>query len=413
LPEALVLWSAVPRPGPDSMKIALVHDWLTRMRGGERAFEFLSELYPDADLFALVYREEAVSPRLARRGVRTSWLQRLPGARRYYRFLLPILPLAAESLDLYDYDLVISNSSGVVKGVLTRPDALHVANVLSPMRYVWDLAPRYFPPERWTSRFLAPPLLAALRAWDVTSSQRVDRFVAISRFVAERIRKYYRRSSTVIHPPVDTARFAGDAVAGEHYLVVSSLVANKGVELAVEAFGKLGRPLVVVGSGPLERRLRRRAASNVRFTGWISDRELTELYLSCRAFVHCAVEDFGIAPLEAAAAGKPTIALGCGGLLDTVVPLRAPVLDAAPTGVFFDEPEPAALVEAVRRFEANEARFHPPALRRHAARFDRKVAAGRFRSFVDRALQAHRGEGPALSEELEAARPRAEVERAH
>ncbi len=392
------------------MKIALVHDWLTRMRGGERVLEFLSELYPDADIFSLVYREEAVSPAIARRGVRTSWLQRVPGARKYYRFCLPVLPLAAESLDLRDYDLVISNSSGVVKGVLTRPDALHICNCLSPMRYVWDLAPQYFPPNKLTSRFLAPPLLAALRAWDVTSSQRVDRFIAISSFVAARIRKYYRRSATVIHPPVDTARFGGQSRPGDQYLMVSSLVANKGVEIAVDAFSELGRPLRIVGSGPLERRLRRRAAPNVELLGWISDEELTEQYLSCRAFVHTAVEDFGIAPLEAAAAGKPTIALGRGGLLDTVVPIDGASRDAVPTGVFFERPEPRALVEAVRRFEESEGSFHAPALRRHAARFDRKVAAARFTSFVEQALRAHRGEAP---EEREETRPRVEVERAH
>jgi glycosyltransferase involved in cell wall biosynthesis len=388
------------------MKIALVHDWLTRMRGGERVLELLAELYPTADIFALVYREESVSPKIRGRGVRTSWLQRMPGARKWYRYYLPLLPLAAESLDLSEYDLVISSSSAVVKGVLTRPETLHVSYVHSPMRYIWDLAPHYFPPKKFTSRFLAPPLLAALRAWDVTSSQRVDRFVANSSFVASRIRKYYRRSSTVIHPPVDTQRFTGDSRRGDQYLMVSSLVANKGVEIAVEAFSALGRPLRIVGSGPLYKRLRRRAAPNVEFTGWISDEELTEEYLSCRAFVHAAVEDFGIAPLEAAAAGKPSIALSRGGVLDSIVPLGG---DEPPTGVFFADPTSSSLEEAVGRFEREEDRFDVRTLRDHARGFDRSVTARRITTFVERALRVHGGERQASDDDRSSVK---EVERA-
>lgn len=398
------------------MKIALVHDWLTKMRGGERVMELLCELYPSADIFTLVKEEKNLSPTFRGRRIETSWLQRWPGASRYYRYYLPLLPLAAESFELSEYDLVISSSSAVVKGVMTRPDALHISYVHTPMRYIWDLAPRYFPRKKWVNRILAPPLLAALRTWDVSSAQRVDRFVANSNFVAERIRKYYRRSSTVIHPPIDTARFAGPVEQGERYLMVSALVENKSVELAVEAFNELGRPLRIVGSGPLERRLRKKAASHIEFTGWISDEELRAEYLSCRAFVHTALEDFGIAPLEAAAAGKATIALGRGGVLDSVVPWPEVGLvepGKAPTGVFFHEERAQALGDAVRRFEKLEDRFDPGALRAHAELFDRKVAKRKLASFVDRALRVHRGEGlPASIAEPEQQSAEG-VERAH
>jgi len=357
-------------------------------------FAYLAELYPTADLFALVHDEAAAPAALAGRRVETSWLQRLPGAKRAYRYYLPLLPLAAESLELLDYDLVISNSSGVVKGVLTHPEALHVCHVLSPMRYIWDLAPDYFPPRGLVNRFLAPPLLSALRCWDVTSSQRVDRFVSISSFVAARVRKYYRRSSTILHPPIDCARFAGPSSNGEAFLMVSALVESKGVELAVEAFRELGLPLRIVGEGPLGERLRRSAPANVEFLGWISDDELVREYHECRAFLHCAVEDFGLAPIEAMAAGKPVVALGRGGVLDTIVPWRETGAES-PTGLFFEEREPASLVAALRQFEAIEGDFEADALRRHAQRFDRGLAGERFKEYIESALCAHRGAAPA------------------
>ena len=370
------------------MRIALVHDWLTGMRGGEKVFELLCRLYPEAEPHALVYEPGTVPAVIEARGVRTSWLQGLPGVRRWYRYYLPLLPLAAESLDLSAYDLVISSSSCVVKGVLTRPDALHISYVHSPMRYIWDLADEYFPRSNPINRLVAPPLLAALRTWDVTSAQRVDRFVANSTFVAQRIRKFYRRSSTVIHPPVDVERFAGPSERGEAYLAVGALVRNKGVDLLIEAFNRSGRPLRVVGTGPMERELRRRARNNIEFLGWVSGEQLVAEYRACRAFVHAALEDFGIAPLEAAAAGKPTIALGRGGTLDSIVPLGGA---QEPTGVFFEERTADSLVAALARFEAAEERFQGDHLRAHARRFGLDVASENLRSFVEQAWRAHRG----------------------
>ena len=370
------------------MRIALVHDWLTGMRGGEKVFELLCRLYPEADPHALVYEPGTVPAVIEDRGVTTSWLQGLPGARRWYRYYLPLLPLAAESLDLSAYDLVISSSSCAVKGVLTRPDALHISYVHSPMRYIWDLADEYFPRSNPINRLVAPPLLAALRTWDVTSAQRVDRFIANSTFVAQRIRKFYRRSSTVIHPPVDVERFVGPSTRGEAYLAVGALVRNKGVDLLVEAFNRSRRPLRIVGTGPMERELRRRARSNIEFLGWVSEEQLVAEYRTCRAFVHAALEDFGIAPLEAAAAGKPTIALGRGGTLDSIQSLDA---SEEPTGVFFSERTAESLVTALARFEAEEERFRPEHLVAHARGFGTEVAAQNLRAFVEQAWRAHRG----------------------
>ncbi len=373
------------------MRIALVHDWLTSVRGGERVFALLSELYPHADLFTLVHQPGSMPPELERRGIRTSWLQRMPWGVTHYRYYFPLLPLAAESLDLSDYDLVISSSSAVVKGVLTRPEALHISYVHSPMRYIWDLAPDYFPRSKWRNRLFAPALLAWMRSWDVTSSKRVDRFVANSQFVARRIRKYYRRSSSVIHPPIDCGFFEGTLGGGAHYLMVSALVENKGVELAVEAFTRSGRALRIVGEGPMLRSLRQAAGPNIEFLGRIGESQLRQEYLDCRALVHCAVEDFGMAPLEAAAAGRATIALAQGGSLETIRALGPDVGDDSATGVLFYQRTPQALQEAIHRFELAKDAFKTDVLRAHAHTFDREVAALRLREYVAQAWRAHKG----------------------
>jgi glycosyltransferase involved in cell wall biosynthesis len=370
------------------MKTAFVHDWLTGMRGGEKVLEAHCELYPTADLYTLLHTPGAVSEIIEDRRITTSMLQRMPRAERWYRYYLPLMPSMVESFDLREYDLVLSTSHCVAKGAIARPDALHVSYVFTPMRYIWDLAPEYFPMKRWYERALLPPMLTRLRTWDVASSARVDHFVADSAFIAKRIEKYYRRESTVIHPPVETAFFQGEHWPGEHYLMVSALVPSKRVDVAVDAFNELGRPLEVVGVGPLMDRLKKRARPNVRFRGRVDDEELRRLYLGCRALVHTAVEDCGIVPLEAAAAGRPTIALGVAGSLETVVPLERRASEA-PTGLFFEAQEPAALVDAVRRFEAGGEAYEPAALRAHARRFDRAEFLAKMRALID-ALLAER-----------------------
>ena len=370
------------------MKTALVHDWLTGMRGGEKVLEAILELFPEADLFTLVQHRGAVSKLISERRVQTSFLQRLPWIRQHYRYALPLMPMAIETLDLTGYDLVISSSHCVAKGVIARPGAVHVSYTHSPMRYIWDLWPRYFPPHGLKGA-LAQPMLTWLRAWDVAASARVDHFVANSSFVAQRIKRYYRRDSTVIEPPVDTAAFATDAPPGETYLMVSALVESKGLEIAVAAFNELDRPLRIVGQGPLEKELRRLAGPKVELTGWLSDEELRAAYRDARAIVHTAVEDFGIVALEAAASARPVIALGVGGSLETVVPVSAGAGSGqAPTGVLFDEPSTQALKRAVLEFEALPAgTFTPEALMAHARPFDRARFQARFQALIDQALE--------------------------
>ena len=371
------------RPG---LRVALVHDWLTGMRGGERCLEVFCEIFPDADLFTLLHVPGSVSPVIERRRIVTSFVQRLPGAARRYRHYLPLFPLAVERFDLRGYDLVLSSSHCVAKAARPARGATHVCYCFTPMRYVWDRYGDYFGARAPLAlRLGMPPIAAALRAWDRATSHRVDRFVAISRFVAARIQAAYGRDAEVIHPPVDLARFTPGPGPGDHYLVVSALVPYKRVDLAVAAATARGCRLRVVGTGPEEARLRAIAGPSVEFLGWRSDAEVADLYAGCRAVLFPSVEDFGIVPLEAMASGRPVIALGVGGAAETVVPLDASD-DAAPTGVFFHEQSVPALIEAMRTFERDEARFDPKALRARAEPFDRPIFRDRIVACLREAL---------------------------
>ncbi len=384
------------------MKVALVHDWLTGMRGGEKCLDVFCELFPDADIFTLIHVPGRVASSIERHHITTSFLQNLPGHARWYRYYLPLMPAAIEALDLNAYDMVLSSSHCVAKGIIPRPDALHVSYLHTPMRYAWDLWPQYFPPRGWVSRYVLPVLLNRLRTWDSVSTQRVDHLIANSQFVAQRIAKYYRRAATVIHPPVDTAWFTPAAArpgsnGSDFYLMVTALVPNKRVELAIEAFNQLRRPLKIIGRGPLGTSLQRLAGPSVEMLGWCSDEVLREAYATCRAVVFPSQEDFGIVPLEANAAERPVIAFGQGGSLETVVPANAHTapqtlsqgLATSPTGVFFFQPSATALADAVRFFEAHEAVFDPAALRQHALQFDRQHFKQRIRHFLDAAWSSH------------------------
>lgn len=359
------------------------------MRGGEKCLEALCELFPESDLFTIVHNPGSVSSVIENRRIFTSFIQRLPASTRKYRSYLPLMPMAIEALDFRAYDLVISSSHCVAKGAIARPDALHISYVHTPMRYVWDMWPQYV--RRPSLRFLLSPVMTYLRAWDASSSARVDHFVANSRFVAHRIRKYYRRTAMVIHPPVDTEFFSVEGTVDDGYLVVSSMVPYKRVDLAIRAFNELGRPLKIVGDGPLKKKLMAIAGPNIEFTGWLTDEELRACYASCRALVFPTVEDFGIVPLEANAAGRPVIALGKGGALDTMVPLNSSPGSSSATGVFFYEQSTEALQSAVLYFEENEEAFHPELLRRHARGFDRSIFKKRIRTFIQEALETSDG----------------------
>jgi len=363
-------------------RVALVHDWLTGMRGGERCLEVACELFPDAPVFTLLHVPGSVSPTIEQHRVVTSFIQRLPAAASRYRHYLPLFPAAVARLDLRGFDLVLSLSHCVAKAAPAPPDALHLTYCFTPMRYVWDLYDDYFGERAGRlARLLMPPVAAALRRWDRRTSG-VHGFVAISRHIADRIRRVYQRPAEVIYPPVDVDRFRPGGPAEDFYLVVSALAPYKRVDLAIGAAARLRRRLVIVGTGPEAARLRAQAGPSVEFLGWRPDREVAALYARCRAVLFPSVEDFGIVPLEAAAAGRPTIALARGGALETVTgPDNAG--GAPATGLFFNEPTVEALAGAMERFERARSRFDPDALRAHARQFDRPIFARRLRAYVD------------------------------
>ncbi|HEX4882320.1 MAG TPA: glycosyltransferase family 4 protein [Porticoccaceae bacterium] len=373
------------------MKIAVVHDWLSQLAGAERVLEQILLLYPDAVLFALV---DAVPPAqrgfLTNREVRTTFLQKVPLARRHYRHFLPLMPLAIEQLDLSGFDLIISSSHAVAKGVLTGPDQLHISYIHSPMRYAWDQQHQYLRQhglERGPLSWLVRWQLHRLRLWDRSTANGIDRMVANSAFIAGRIRKIYRREATVIHPPVDVDTFTPGATRSrEFYLTASRAVSQKRIDLIVDAFAQLpGRRLVVIGDGPELKSLRRRAPANVTFLGYQPAPVLRDYLRDARAFIFAAEEDFGIVPVEAQACGTPVIAFGRGGVRETVIPLEVVTpLSAtvagvgrigsgaepqAPTGVFFERQDSTALLAALHHFEAEEHRFDSAVIRAQAERF--------------------------------------------
>ncbi|HEX7940055.1 MAG TPA: glycosyltransferase [Gemmatimonadaceae bacterium] len=358
------------------MKVAIVHFWLFHMRGGERVVDGLCELFPDADIYTHVYDADGVSPRIAQHKVRTTFIAKLPFARRLYKLYLPLMPLALRLLDLREYDLIVSSEAGPAKGVVKRAGAVHVCYCHSPMRYAWDMEDEYVAGLSAPVRALARLVLRYMRAWDVASAAGVDHFIANSREVASRIRKIYGREADVVHPPVETERFAASPGGREpYYLVVSHLVRYKRVDLAVDACSRMGRPLVVIGSGEEMAALRRRAGPTVRFLGWQPDSVVAEHLGKCRALLFPGHEDFGITPVEALASGCPVIAYGRGGVLESVTD--------GETGLLFPQQTVESLCATIETFEKRPA---PAAevLRARAEKFSRS----RFLADMRRAVAA-------------------------
>ncbi len=342
------------------MRVALSHDWLTGMRGGERVLEILCAGFPDAPIHTLIHNPEAVSETIRRHPVRTSWLQSVPGVFGNYRRMLPLFPFAVHAMPRPAADLVISTSHCVAKALRTHPGTRHLCYCFTPMRYAWTFHDEYLG-RNPLKRMAALPVLAGLRAWDRATAARVSRFVAISRHVRDRIRRFYGRNADVVYPPVDTERCTpGPSASGADYdLIVSALVPYKRVDLAIDAYRRSGHPLKIVGVGGEFRRLKLIASPNIELLGWQPDATILDLYRGCRLLVFPGEEDFGIVPLEAQACGKPVVAYARGGALETVV--------AGATGVFFDAQTPEALHAAVDACAAT--RWDAAAIRRHAERF--------------------------------------------
>ena len=373
------------------MKVALVHDWLTGMRGGEKCLEIFCELFPDGDLYTLVCDPSKVSPAIRRMNIKTSWIERLPAARKHFRYFLPFFPKAIEGFQLGGYDLIISSSHCVAKGI--NPGcALHISYVHSPMRYVWDMHDAYFGKGApWAARAGMALCRSYLQRWDVSSAKRVDCFIANSTHIAGKIENLYGRSCEVIYPPADLEKFHISDCQEPFYLIVSALVPYKNIQLAVAAFNQLRLPLKVVGDGPLRKTLAKEAGATIEFTGWVDDARLAEYYAKCEALIFPGEEDFGIVPLEAQASGRPVIAYARGGVTESVVGLDDPRRGAKPTGLFFSEAKPASLIEAVRRYLAIRHMFDPAALRRHAGQFSRAVFKTRMEEFIKAKLLERTG----------------------
>ena len=363
------------------MKVAIVHDWLVNYGGAERVVEQMLALYPDADIYTLVYDKKKMESHFSPEKVHTSFIQRIPMATKLYTKLLSLMPKAFESFDLSDYDLVIASSSSCAKGVITSPDTPYLAFIHTPMRYAWDLYFDYYKRSKFLTRFFMKRQIPKIRLWDYVSSQRIDRIISNSDYIARRIKKFWNRDATVIYPPVDTDRLSPNNLPPEDfYVVFSRFVPYKRIDLAISAVGQLKGKLVVIGSGSQEKMLKEMASgykeAEIMFTGRISDDEVKAYLQRCRALIFCAEEDFGIIPVETQACGRPVIAYGKGGALETVVQGK--------TGVFFKEQTVSSLVDAITEFERleKEGTFNSKQICRHASKF----SAQRFREQLSKAI---------------------------
>jgi len=349
------------------MKVAIIHYWLVSMRGGEKVLESLLELYPEADIYTHVLDRDNLSEKIKSKNIQTTFINRLPFARRLYKYYLAFMPLALEQIDLTNYDLVISSEAGPSKGVIVNPDSTHLCYCHSPMRYIWDQYSQYFSDKPLIFRICLGPLMHYLRLYDSLSSARVDHFIANSKFVAQRIAKYYRRESEVISPPVSVKKFKISENISDYYLVVSQLVPYKNIDLAIKAFKKNGKELIVVGRGEKQQALKWLAegAKNIKFLDRVSEEKLVDLYSKAKAFLFPGVEDFGITAVEALASGRPVIAFNKGGLRDIVI-------DGV-SGVFFPEATVESFNSAITNFESKIEEFDPNLIKKQADKFSEEI----------------------------------------
>lgn len=378
------------------MRVAIIHDWLVTYAGAERVLEQMLVCFPDAELFSLVdFLPDDERFFINGKKAETSLIQKLPMARKKYRNYLPLMPLAIEQFDLSSYDVIISSSHAVAKGILVGPDQLHICMCYSPIRYAWDLQHQYLRESNLDSGFkgwLVRWMLHRIRIWDVRTSNSVDEFIAISRFIARRIQKTYRRESTIIYPPVDVSRFSIKEEKESFYVTASRMVPYKKIDLIVEAFSTMpDRKLIVIGEGPDFEKVRAKAGPNIQIMGYQDDAVLIDHLQRARAFVFAAEEDFGIAPLEAQACGTPVIAFGKGGARETIIGGGAGRNEGSkPTGLFFYEQTVQSLCAAVERFELSIIDFSPKNCRENAMRFSLERFRNEFSLFVNECMDTFR-----------------------
>lgn len=358
-------------------KVAIIHDWLNGMRGGEKVLEALLEIFPAADIFTLFLEVDNISEIIKTHRIFPSSLNKYGFIRKHYKHFLPLFPAVIEDFDLKDYDIIISSSHCVAKGVVPHPGALHIGYIHSPMRYVWDQYYAYFGKVKGLKKLYLRQQISRLRTWDVASSARVDYFAANSRFIQQRIRQYYRRESTVIHPPVDTENFQPCAnPSKDYFLTVSALVPYKVNDLLVEAFNQSGDRLIIVGKGPEEKKLKRLAGKNIEFKKDVSRDELVKLYQEAAAFVYAGIEDFGIVFVEAQACGIPVVAYKKGGVLDIV---------DEESGILFEQQTTADLLAAIKKIK--KSNFNPSFIRQNSLKFSRQHFKQNFKTYFDEIIE--------------------------
>lgn len=365
------------------MKLALVHDYLIQSGGAEKVVNVMQGLWPKAPLYTLLFEPKNL-PEFQGRDIRTSFLKRLPLARRKYQWYLPLMPTATEHYNLKEFDVVLSSTSAFAKGVITGENTLHICYCHTPTRYLWSDTHSYIEELRIPKfiKALLPPVLSRLRVWDKQAADRVDMFVANSETVKQRIKKYYRKEADVIYPPVDTHRFNVSNKPKEYFLTGGRLVAYKRYDMVIEAANKTGLPLKIFGSGPVEEDLKKMAGPNIKFLGRVDDKTQAELYANARAFIHPQEEDFGITPVESMAAGRPVIAWRKGGATETV--------KEGVSGEFFDEQSWEELADHMIRFD--ESKYDPHKIKAHAETFSRKRFEERMKAFIDSAWKQHRAQ---------------------
>lgn len=363
------------------MRIALVHDYLVQCGGAEKVLECFCEIFPEALIYAIVYDKNLMHGMFDGKNIKTSYLQRIPFAPTRHRIFPPLMPMAIEQFDFSDYDVVLSDSSAYAKGIITGPQTLHICYMHTPMRYAWDDCHKYTADFYFPSfiKKIVPFFMNYIRIWDRMSAERPDKIIANSNFIARRIKKYYKRDSTVIHPPVEINKFRIAPKIEDYFLIVARFMAYKRIDIVIQAFNKLNLPLKILGRGPEFKRLKKMAGPNVEFLGRVSDEELTEYYSRCRAFIFPQEEDFGIVAIEAMASGRPIIAYRGGDIPEHIEDGR--------TGVFFENQTAEDIIAAVKNFK--ESDYDPNYIREKAEKFDKKIFKEKIKKYIDEEYKKH------------------------